>query len=855
VVADKQRSVVSCTDTTTALTLRLRSLTEISIRGDDLGPTTRLAVLIAILLAVAGCHRSQPASVLGRQDLYMFYSARQWIPLREPDPRFSPGSIVTYSAGRDPQWQGSLGDCGLPSSLLNPLEGQSPQLRFDASSVYSANAVLKIKGVTAGPEFSKIATSLFMADTHGPVSLDMIKIALWLGDPENKDKIPLGCKTLLNVPNAYVVREAYAVSKGKYVLEDKTNRQLWVKEMHMGALSIAEDARARLSPDGSLAFDDTLYVAVRTTKVNELSGQGSMAVYNAVFSSRIAGSQNGLADRKAVDVRFYIGGKDPLSVVPSSENAINTQLSKHLLVTLSCVFCDGARLQKGSMVWSREQGKSTMVTFTITPDVRLTRNASGTGDLVFQITGSTDGVLYDNVVVPVYVAPGKATEEPFVQSTERASGVAQGPSEGSRYVDLTLSCFDSSGRVAIQLNPTDPELARRFGERHRGVGHAPRQFVTDLSTSTLANLVATDYATLYSVVENDAGLQKALNGDPSQVVTLASIQNVMNGHDRDALLNAFHSIGRDLYRRLFLASDSTLADLAEILEEYEPADHRPIRIRIESEGVFVPWQFLHPLQGTMDPKKFWGFRYELVVDPQGTQPSGNYPGPMRYASGPLILAIYSADQSDSEGDREVATLGEAHYEFLKSQITNNVIKVDTRQGFIDALKQRMKDVQLIVAYTHADNGTVLQTAPGGEFTVTQLASDAKLRFKKDQFLKALDLDGLPSILSMPRIELSERPLVILNGCETSGGGYFATRDLNFPAIFLHFGARGVIATEAPVWDMFGHYFGKSLLSNLKSGEPVSMALLNARKEWLRTSNNPLGLLYSYYGGVDASVRF
>jgi len=588
-------------------------------------------------------------------------------------------------------------------------------------------------------------------------------------------------------------------------------------------------------------------------QLNKLNGTGvGSQVYNASFSPTSRDTLNDLQDRTITRIDFFIGTASDRSAISISERQVNPAAvqAQKLVVTMSCAFCRDSSLEKSSIELYPDRAESTHAFFQIQPDRSLTKDQSGSGNVIFQVTSASTGVLYDNVVVPVTI--GKAAGFGQVTQRNEVSGNMERPPE-SRDMDLTVTCFADSGGIEIQLLPTDPILVSAFKGRHLGPGGQLRVFTTGLEADTLKDLVASDYASLASVIQQNVALQKALAGDPSSIVRLSSSNNQLTPSDEDKLLDTFYAAGRDLYRRLFLANPD-LAQLAGIVDSYEMTG-RPLRIRVESQGVFVPWQILHPLVAR-DAQKFWGFRYELIVDPQGDQKAGYYGGSMQYSSGPLIFAKYRADQSDSDADRDVAALGDKQIEFLSNDLKiKGVLKADSRGGFEKLLGDNKDKVQMIVAYTHAENGTVLKEINPGQFTSSEDIAGAKLRFARTEFLSARDLDSLPSQLLIPLLNLDQHPVVFLNGCETAGGGYFPTRQFSFPAIFLHFGARGVIATDAPVWEMFGFYFGKSLLQNLNNGQPVSLALLNGRKDFLKSSNNPLGLLYAYYGGANAVLSF
>jgi hypothetical protein len=68
------------------------------------------------------------------------------------------------------------------------------------------------------------------------------------------------------------------------------------------------------------------------------------------------------------------------------------------------------------------------------------------------------------------------------------------------------------------------------------------------------------------------------------------------------------------------------------------------------------------------------------------------------------------------------------------------------------------------------------------------------------------------------------------------------------------GARGVVATEAPIWDLFAYHFAELFLDKMADGSDVGTAMLATRRTFLEDSKNPLGLLYSYYGNPSVRIR-
>ena len=131
----------------------------------------------------------------------------------------------------------------------------------------------------------------------------------------------------------------------------------------------------------------------------------STALYNVLFSP--AGVAPGiLPDQQPVQVKFYIGPPAPDNAVPPDQQPVSSDIlafkqDVSLLVTLSCLFCKGTSLQKQVIVFSPGKRSSTLALYSIVPDRTKTKQESGKGQLVFQVTHN--GILYDNVIVPVTI--------------------------------------------------------------------------------------------------------------------------------------------------------------------------------------------------------------------------------------------------------------------------------------------------------------------------------------------------------------------------------------------------------------------------------------------------------------------
>jgi hypothetical protein len=99
--------------------------------------------------------------------------------------------------------------------------------------------------------------------------------------------------------------------------------------------------------------------------------------------------------------------------------------------------------------------------------------------------------------------------------------------------------------------------------------------------------------------------------------------------------------------------------------------------------------------------------------------------------------------------------------------------------------------------------------------------------------------------------LKNQPIVVLNACESMGGGLEPATNNDFVATFLRNGATAVVATESSVWVDFADRFGRDLVEALFHGADAAESLHIVRTRHLKDRRNPLGLLYALYGNPSA----
>lgn len=217
--------------------------------------------------------------------------------------------------------------------------------------------------------------------------------------------------------------------------------------------------------------------------------------------------------------------------------------------------------------------------------------------------------------------------------------------------------------------------------------------------------------------------------------------------------------------------------------------------------------------------------------------------------------IFVAVQNKAHGDSDdVAALALAERDSYSSRFGSNHLS-QSSADLLNMLKESGDSVKAIVAFTHGTSGVVFQQAAGGSVISNTDIRGPRLLFALtgNDYVTPDMLESLANDVPESRTEyFTENPFVMLNACETASGGMAPLGGPSFPDALLHMGARGVIGTEAPVWALFAYHFGTDLFQSMSVGRSAPEALLETRVRCLE-AKNPLGLLYSYYGGSEVSV--
>ncbi len=314
-----------------------------------------------------------------------------------------------------------------------------------------------------------------------------------------------------------------------------------------------------------------------------------------------------------------------------------------------------------------------------------------------------------------------------------------------------------------------------------------------------------------------------LNAELQETIERVADDFMEEGAHYDAFLRLLEK-GSFAFKRIF--ADNGLRNfLSDILK-------RDAVVQIVSDGFFVPWELLYDgsLENTLDISRFWGMRTIISRSIIQDDRPGDFIPPVIQSSRPHV-GLIAYRNLEHVAKKEIRLLQQLH---RNKQIQLSFLHAMSREqrekgltGFGQFLR---KNVQIVHLACHAYEQKPLSQSyllVSDDFSITM----------QDFFVREFDI--------------KYHPFVILNACLT--GTINPLHTSSWAAEFWKRGARGVLATEFHVPDLFGATFVEELYKHLLAGEPIGEALVATRRYFWERYRNPLGLAYALYSSPEIRI--
>lgn len=583
-------------------------------------------------------------------------------------------------------------------------------------------------------------------------------------------------------------------------------------------------------------------------------------VYNAIVSPNAGVRPLKLLAGKKTSMRFYIGPQDAKNALSVDLWTVNPKILARkgilpLTVTMTCLPCENHRTQSQAITYSGKERRSSEARFYFVP--QHYHSAGGMDDPIITIAITSKGQSYDHLVVPVEVVDASTTSSAQVQPDALLGTKFSVPDAVSIIPDVILSVArQASGELSVEVEPIHPDLVKRFKTRHLYHGQ-PRSFV--VSAANVKAMQAAAEATalvLRGIVDQkDAALQEALSKTQQGIPDARLVDDLkLSQEDLISVLESFYTMGSLTYFELF--QDATLRELMTQVATFVPTPSRAPRILIRTVEVSFPWQLLHDDRVKMNPDEFWGLRYDITVDSLARPYGGVLPdGTIEAKTDVSVFGAYKAGQGELP-TVSVQALKQADHFKIKFGL-QTVPTPQSGLSLLQALKEKKDSIKFFLVFAHGSSGTIVEKLADGNIVLMDEAQGPRIMLSKDKngIVSPLDLMRLPVGRAVEADAFfRQNPIVFLNACDTGTSSISRSMmSLTFPEALLRLGARGVIATEAPVWNFFAYDFGNDLIDEMSKGKEMSGSLRLIRLKYLSTYGNPFGLLYSYYGSANAHV--
>lgn len=627
-------------------------------------------------------------------------------------------------------------------------------------------------------------------------------------------------------------------------------------------------------------------------------------VYNAIFSSPVENGVIQLLTGVQSSLRFYIGSQSLLNALEAPGKHVNplllrSQANHDLEVTFLCKICISGDHQS-KLITLTDDLYSSEATFTFTPDYTSYKALGALPAATILV--QSEGVVYDQIPLDMEVnlQPSETivnTMLPLVNPANHPTDTSAAPPtivlqsseihsvpdpsthsssldvysprrEESRPASVIITLFEGpQGELYIQIVPTDKDLAKKLAGVYKTgdtinwwqIPHLWRQQL-DVDLGLVVLLTRTKSAA------------EPIQDVQTQCPKIANAS--LPGSSYEWLTKALLCQGQYFYEGLFAAPETqaiikvveekAVEDRANEFKEVRSKPSQPLRILIQTTGLVYPWQVLHS-PDDISVGGFWGFRYDIIVNPlkETYLGAGLDRTVIPEAKSAAVFGRYYAGETQNNTEPTPAQLIAAHAQEQATYFAQSIHVKDfdspyTRVTFMEDFRKYASSLDYLLVYAHGsdgwtvtDDGHLVEDRKGARFelgtdeSVTILDLNTQLRDYQYHYHSKYSVKPL----------LERRPVVLLSACDT--GTLTATSSgahESFPEEFLELGASGVIATEAPVSSAFALDFGKRLIDKMAQGKPMSLGLRDVREDVMNQTGNPLGLFYTYYGGVTVAVE-
>jgi hypothetical protein len=288
-----------------------------------------------------------------------------------------------------------------------------------------------------------------------------------------------------------------------------------------------------------------------------------------------------------------------------------------------------------------------------------------------------------------------------------------------------------------------------------------------------------------------------------------------------------------------------------------------------TDRTFFPWELLYEGEDSKvgDPGMFWGLRYAPARILAGTlMKSERY----RYGASNMLFCLHK-------------DLREAHHrEWPQIERLVKATEQDNIQLFGPAKAfAHIVDGETLLAYLYGSQHNILHFAchadpgeAGADALSISLLNSADLAAIVGSDSSVAEITLNTDAFVDESGELSSKPLVFLNACQTGGGTDELREMYNLPKEFVLCQAGAVIATLCPVPDIFAAEFARVFYGYFLRGHnmmveqpdqmkirslPIGEAMRLTRQYFIEKHHNPLGLAYGLYSSpyyqVDRSVTY